>query len=253
MGEKEEKKDEVKVSNNNTENKTEKKVEKKIEEKPKFEKVKVENKENKKNDNKKKSKDSKNTENKKNVANVIRAIIVIAIVALIATGLTYMIVNTSNPKQTIDGFFTNMKAGEFEKSKEFLKIDEEENYESTFDDETKKLLFNKLNWKVKKVDVEDNSAVAELEVTNKDFKKVVENYMRKVAEAAKAMISGKEISQEEIKGYFKEELANDKISTITSTREIELVKEDRKWKIVLNGKLIETLVPELVQAMNSAI
>ena len=171
---------------------------------------------------------------------------IVLIILLTIVVLTFFIVNSSSPKQTVDGYLTNMREGDFEKAKEFTK----ENiglFEDSFDDETQRLLFDKLNWKVKKIEKDQNTATVELEITNKDFKKVIENYIRRVNEVAKAfLVPGRENTQIDFDKYFNEELKNDKLETITSVKNIELEKIDDKWKIVVNEKLVDALIPNFV-------
>lgn len=236
--------DEKKKENKVTE---EKKVEKdtKKEEKPKTEKkVATQKEETKKfeakNNNAKQPKKDKKTNW---FITLITAIIVIVIAAI----LTFMIVTSSDPKKSVDGLLTNLKAGDFEKAQEFLS-GEEIVSDTDFSEETQKLLFDKLAWKVTKITEEGNQATIELEVTNKDFKVLISNYMQK---ALKAAFGGASITEQEMENYFTEELKNEEGETTTVTKTIQAVKEEKKWKIVSNDELTDAILPGLQEAINS--
>lgn len=157
-----------------------------------------------------------------------------------------MIVTSSDPKKTVDGFLTNLKAGDFEKAQEFISGDDLlKNNE--FSVETKKLLFDKLAWKVTKVTQENDKATVEIEVTNKDFKTIISNYMQK---ALKAAFAGENISEQKIDNYFTEELKNEQVQTTTVTKTVQAIKEDKKWKVVSNDELVDALLPGFQESIN---
>lgn len=194
-----------------------------------------------------KTNQSKKATNKKApwAATVITVLAVLVVVAL----LTYMIVTSSDPKKTVDGFLTNLKAGDFAKAQEFVSGSEELLSDEDFDDETKALLFDKLSWKVTKVTKEDSQATAEIEVTNKDFDTIISNCMKKLLEDFKVILNGGSVEQNMDK-YFTEELKNEQVETTTVTKTIQLVKEDKTWKVVSNDELIDALLPGLQEAIN---
>lgn len=229
--------------------KIDKKVEKKIEDKKP---------ESKENTNKKfeKAKTNTNTKNKKDNKtkknNWVASVIVVVVVLAIAALLTIMIVTTSDPKQSIDGLLNNLKAGDFEKAQEFLS-GETLLSEEDYDLEVQKLFFENLSWKITNIDKQEDTATATVEVTNKDFNTVVSNYAKKALEAITSLIgtSSTGLSNEQIQQYFVDELKNQDIGTTTQTGTIELVKEDKKWKVVSNEQLIDTLLPGLQEALDS--
>ena len=208
----------------------------KKEEKPKTETKKFEV----KNDKAKKGKNKKAKKNKW-IASAVLVVVVLAIAAL----LTVMIVTSSDPKKSTDGLLTNLKAGDFEKAQEFITGEDLLNNEE-FDSETQRLFFDKLAWKVTKVTTEGDNATIELEVTNKDFKVIISNYMQK---ALKAAFTG--AGEQEIENYLMEELKNEQAQTTTVTKTIQAIKEDKKWKIVSNDELTDALLPGLQESINS--
>ena len=174
-------------------------------------------------------------------------ILVVVLVLAIAVLLTVMIVTSSDPKKSTDGLLTNLKAGDFEKAQEFLSGTSLIN-DNKFDEETEKLLFDKLEWKITKITKEDKNATIELEVTNKNFQSIISSYMQK---ALKAAFGGENVEQSEIENYFKDELKNEQVEKTTNNVTIKAVKEDKKWKIVADDTLVDALLPGLSDAINS--
>ena len=188
------------------------------------------------------SKEGNNKNKKSNIPAILTVVIVLAIVAL----LTVLIVTSSDPKKSVDGFLTNLKAGDFEKAQEFAtgdKLLENQEYSA----ETQKLLFNKISWKVKKVTADNNEAKVEIEITNKDFSEVLQNYKNKIWKDISSVI-GKTIDTSR---YFEEELKNENLGTKTITTNIKLQKQDGKWKVVANNELANSLLPGLQESVNA--
>ena len=190
-------------------------------------------------------KEKNNTNKKSRIPAIITVITVLAIVAV----LTVLIVTSSDPKKSVDGFLTNLKAGDFEKAQEFATGDsllEDQEY----NEETQKLLFDKITWKVKKVTAENNEAKVEIEITNKDFEIIVQNCMKKLLSNFKAVLEGN-VSEQSVEKYFVEELKSDNVQMKTETKTIELQKQDGKWKVVANNELANSLLPGLQESVNA--
>ena len=212
----------------------------------KEEKTKTEKKvETQKTESKKFEEKAEETETKKKTW--IGKIIVVLVVLAVAALLTFMIVTSSDPKKSVDGFLTNLKAGDFQKAQEFM-TGEELLKNEEYDVETQRLFFDKMFWKVTKVTKENDNATVEVEITNKDFKTIISAYMQKVL---KLVLSGENITEEGIENYFMEELKSDQVQTTTQTKTISLVKEDKIWKVVSNDELTKTLLPGLQESINS--
>ncbi|MCI8443752.1 MAG: hypothetical protein HFJ37_01000 [Clostridia bacterium] len=182
---------------------------------------------------------------KKKKMSWVATLIGVMVILVIAVVLTVMIVTSSDPKKSVDGLLTNLREGDFAKAQEFIS-GEDLVKDEEFGAETQKLLFNKMTWKVTKVTKEAEKAKVEIEVTNKDFKTIVNNYMQK---ALKADLSG--ATEKEIENYFIEELKSEQVQTTTITKTIEAIKEEEKWKVVSNDELEEVLLPGLQEAIRS--
>lgn len=146
------------------------------------------------------------------------------------------------------------KKQELEKKvKDDVNYDEVMDSSDIFDEENmnveaQKLLFDRLEWDVKNVNIENDKAVIEVDVTNKDLKTVIGNYMQK---ALQDLFSGQNIEDTDIENYLMEELKSDSVQMTTSTRNIELTKQDEKWKVTANNELIDAILPGLRETMES--
>ena len=191
------------------------------------------------------NKEKNNTNKKSKVPAILTVIIVLAIVAL----LTVLIVTSSDPKKSVDGFLTNLKAGDFEKAQEFA-IGDSLLKDQEYSEETQKLFFDKISWKVKKVTAENDKANVEVEITNKDFTIITQNCMKKMLSNLKAVLQGN-VSNNDVNKYFEEELKSDNVQMKTETKTIELQKQDGKWKVVANNELANSLLPGLQESLNA--
>lgn len=185
----------------------------------------------------------------------ITTLVTVVVVLLVAALLTVMIVTSSAPKKSLDAFLTNLKAGDFEKAQEYLSGDFTLSTDD-LDQETQKLLFNKLNWEIGNVtENDDNTATIEVKITTKDFQAIVNNYMQKALEAVKGAITGSEsdesFSSADFEKYFIEELQNEDIQTTTINTTVNAIKDGKDWKIVSDDSLINALLPGLQETVNS--
>ena len=206
-------------------------------------------KDNKAEKNNKSSKDKKQ-KGKSKAGYWIGGVVLLVIVLVLVMAF---IVLPSSPEKTVDGLFNSLKTGDFQAVNKYVtNLEELEGINETDGDkieqEGKQLLFNKLEWKIVNLSKENNVAKVEVEITNKDFKTVMNNFMKKVVKVA---MGGEAISEEKQEQYLLEELKNDAIQTVTEKRELELEKQDGKWKVKVNEDVIMSLLPGLEDAMNS--
>ncbi len=179
-------------------------------------------------------------ENKKN-NNVIIAIV--AVVALVIIAIFAYINMADSPKKVVEEIFQDLKSGNTKESV-LASAFEEEN----FDEETKKLLFDKLEWKIKEVKEEGDTATVKVEVINKDFKTAIGNYMQK---AIKAAFSGGISNEEDATNYLMEELSSDELQTVSSEQTINLEKKDGKWQVSEENDFVNILLPGFGEALSA--
>lgn len=232
--EKKEKKEKKEETQKNTENKKDIKKEEK----------------NKKVDNKVKGKVT--VEGKKSKKAPVITAIVIIILLILAIILYVFLAN--GPKSVVEGMFKALRDGDYEKVNEYVNYKEIISSSEVLDtdnlnEETMKLLFDKLSWKITDVTQEDSRATVTIEVTNKNFRTIIGNYMQNVLRVA---FSGGEPTDAEMQNYLLEELRNEEVETTTTTQTINLTKQDGKWVVsTTDNDLVNILLPGLNEAVNS--
>lgn len=248
--EKDEKQKEVKEAKNSQE--TLKKEETKKEE-PKKEEVKKE--EKKPNVEKKvepAKKENKKLEKKTRVKkNVWGVVVTVILVAALAIGIVCTILLQDTPSKSIDAMLMALKTGDFIKAEEFVNYQEMVQTSELADGEnaeTQKLFFDRLEWNINEIKKDVNNATAQVEITNKDYKTILSNYMQKVLKIA---FSGQSMSEQEMQNSLIEELKNQEVQTATNMVTIQLEKKDGKWRVISNDDLMYGLMPGLKEAMDS--
>lgn len=197
-----------------------------------------------------KAKKEKNDKSNKKIGKVILGVVTLAVVLVVAY---IVLISASTPKKSVESMLSTLKTGEFTKlenvvdNKDAFKTEELAGDDS-LSEEGQKLLFDKLEWKVGKVTTEGEKASVEIEITNKDFKTIIGNYIQKVIKVA---FSGKEVDDKEFENYLIEELKNEAIQSTTQNKIIQTVKQDGKWVVVTDEELMKTLLPGLQEAVEA--
>lgn len=182
---------------------------------------------------------------------IVSIVIILLVIALIA-----LAVLNARPQKAVDNLLNDLKTGNFQEVNKYVNSDSENLGESLsiggqeLDQEAFKLIFEKLEWKINKEEVNGNDAAVEVEVTNKDFQVILTNYTQKLIGAA---FTGTTLGEEQYKTYLMDELRNESVTTKTTTQTINLVKVDGKWKVVTNDTFVNLLLPglqETIDAMN---
>ena len=256
-----EKKEEVKENKKSTdqkqektENKEAKNAEKK-EETKKFEPVKEE-KQNTAKVKKEKTKKEKAPKEKKEKKGVAVRIIVIVIILLAIIGLIYLAI--PSPEKVVNNTFSNLKNGDFENIEQYINYDElvedtgmntdskEQMSQEEIDRE--RLLYEDLEWRIKSVQSEGDTATVEVETTNKDYRTIFNNYFQTLIQK---VFSNEDLSDEQIEEAFIQELQKDEVEKVTTTQTITLTKQDGKWRITVDDNLKNAIYPGLEDAINS--
>lgn len=168
--------------------------------------------------------------------------VVVAVVLVIAI-LVCVFVMSDSPKKAVETMLSDLKSGNY--SEEMLS----DALQDDFDKDAQKLFFDKLEWKILNVKEEGDRATIEVEITNKDFKTIIGNYMQKVLKMA---FSGQNVEQEEVTNYLIEELKNDEIQTVTSSQAIVVEKKDGKWEATEeNNDFANILLPGFNEAISA--
>lgn len=111
--------------------------------------------------------------------------------------------------------------------------------------EIEKNLFNTMEWSIEKIKEEDNNTVAIIEVTNKDFKMIITEWLQEIVNRK---TNGEDISNEAGLDVLENILKNNDYGTQTI---IKKVKIDKDSKIEVNDDLINLLYSGIESVSNA--
>lgn len=181
---------------------------------------------------------------------MITRTIAIAIILVIIIALIYIAL--PSPARVCQQMFRELKAGDFDQINEYVDYEQLINLpilsNESKSEEIKQLLFEDLQFKVKKVEQNEDKATIVAEVTNKNFKTILQNYTQKIMQN---IFNNENNSAENIENIFIEELKNKDIDKATSTQNITMEKKDGKWKVVVDENLRNAMFPNLEEALNA--
>lgn len=195
--------------------------------------------------------------NKKVVIGVITLVIIVAMAIL---GYFVMLkIEQNKVESTIEDMFTNLKSGENNNQKQEVleQLQNNSNQEnSTKDTIDYIILFNKLNYSIIENKTNFNEASVVLDITNKDMKKIIGNYLVKAIQLAFANAFtptySEEQMSEELANYLKEQMESNEIENITTNITLKMEKQDGKWVIKEESKkdFVNALLPGFVDSIN---
>ena len=111
-----------------------------------------------------------------------------------------------------------------------------------------KAIFKNLSWKILSEKEEGETATVEVEITNKDFGKIIDNFKEKIVKVA---FSGESIDEAKTQEYLLEEINNAEIENVTNTHTITVEKVDGKWQVSNTNDISDMLLPGFSEAINS--
>lgn len=185
------------------------------------------------------------------VLGVIIAIVVIGVIVLAVTKLS-----EKKPSDAIVSFVENLKNGELETAKSYTSDDTFSafGFDTENDDlEMMKYYFKHLNVNVMEVTKSKTEAVVKVEISNKNLKTILQNYIQKAFELAMSSIGSSEKKdgmEAELLEYFKSQFESEEIDTVTTTVDIVLNKVDKEWKVVVTEELRDAILPGLSEINN---
>lgn len=188
------------------------------------------------------------------VALLVLAIVIIVVLAVL--GVTRLI--DKKPDESVKSFVEALKVGDFETAQKYTSdetwtaLEIADNSEDE-DLEMMKLYFKCLDIKVVQVTKSRNQAIVKAEITNKDLKTILGNYIQEALKLALQNISSKEdqeTMENQLKEYFKSQFESEEITNVTNTVDIVLNKVDGQWKVVVDENLRDALLPGLSEVSN---
>lgn len=192
--------------------------------------------------------------NKKKIGILVAVVVLLVVVVAAGFGITKL-VTKEKPQDTLVEFVEALKNGDFEKATNLaadgtmgtLDI-EEEDTESL---EMMKLYFKNLSINVDNVSAKKEEATITATISNKDLGNIIELYINKALEIAKANIanpsSDTTASQEELMTYFKSLFDSDEVENVSNSVEVQLVKVDGQWRVVVDEKVRDAILPGLAE------
>lgn len=253
--EKEEKKQDVNLQENKkVDSKAKVETEKKEKtNEPKFTKVKPEDLKKEEKMQKHESKQNKKEKESKNKSKagywIGGVIIVILLLAIVAA----LILLPKSPQKAVEGMLNCLKNGDFENINKYVNYDEILQNVSTSEDKTLSqdiqiLLFDKLSWRVLNTTQNADTTTVEVEITNKNFKTILSNYIQEVLKVA---FSGEVFTEEEQNNKLLDQLKREDVDTVATTVTLQVNKQDEDWKVVVNEELINALLPGFQETMST--
>lgn len=184
---------------------------------------------------------------------VLIAIAIVLVIALVVYGVVKLL--EKKPENSIQSFVEALKNGDFELAKTYTSDETMDALEISEDDdlEMMKLYFKCIDLKILEVTKAKDQAVVKVEITNKDLKTILQNYIQKALELAMSQINSNETQESmetELLEYFKSQFDSDEIQNITTTVDVVLNKVDGEWKVVIDETLRDALLPGLSEINN---
>ncbi len=182
----------------------------------------------------------------------------LAVVIILALVIGIILVALPSPARALEEMFRDLKAGKMQDVTKYVDYNElinipalgsandEQSGENASQDDA--VLFEELQWNIKKIEKSSDEAKIEVEITNRNYKTVIQNFTKKIVQK---VLSNENPSDEEAKQYLMEELKNKDSGTLTSTQTITVTKQDGKWKVMVDDNLKKALFPGLEDAVNS--
>ena len=102
-------------------------------------------------------------------------------------------------------------------------------------------MFKDISWSIKEVEIIDNKTTVKIELSNKNYKKILTNFSKEIINEKNNNI---EIDNEKMIKILNDKLENED-EYITTTNNILLIEDDNEWKIEINDELIDLLYPGL--------
>ncbi len=179
---------------------------------------------------------------------VIAGIAIVLVVISIIT--TVVIISLNNNSREIEivfnETFTALKELDKEKVNKYMDYDklisslDEMILENPEDTELEKELFKNMEWTVESIEVEDNQATLIIEMTNKDFKTILTEWMKKIV---KEKESQNIITNELALQRLKEIVSDESIQTKTVLKKVKISKDEDSWKITVDNDLRDLVFP----------
>ena len=156
------------------------------------------------------------------------------------------------PSRAVNSVFTNLKNGNNTLASFYIDYDELINAldagirKDAGMSELEKSCFDNLEWTILGEKIENETAIVEVEITTKNFRQVLLNWIEKMSEKLETQ---EDISEEENIELLEESIKQENVQTITTTANINLEKKGLLWKVKVDENLINVIYPGLNQVL----
>lgn len=209
---------------------------------------------------------------KKSLKTILIIILAIIVVAIIICGGYFLTIKLQEKSalKAVDSMFAALKIGNEEEIKQYINIEEaeneednkteknevEESAESFIDDEKMaKAMMQNLNYEVISTDTKINNCTVKLNVSNKDFKTAIQNYIGQAFALAISSAFGGMTDEEmnaKMEEYFVQQFNLEDLQTMTNEVTLSMKKENGKWNIDYNkDELLNAIMPGYSEVMES--
>lgn len=177
------------------------------------------------------------------------ATLTIVIILILVIALVVIMTSKTNlekePERVLNEAFTGLKELDKEKVNAYMDYDklikslDEMILENPDDTELEKELFKDMKWTIESTKLEDNHAIMIIEMTNKDFKTILTEWMREiVSEREKNQVTNELTLQ-----ILKKVISDESIKEKTVLKKVNIQKDDSGWKISVDNNLRDLLFP----------
>lgn len=187
----------------------------------------------------------------KMIVYAVAAVILIILVVVCAAKI-----KASKPATALNNLVKELNNGNFKKAGEYCADNTMDLFgvdENIEDLEMVKLYYKNIDIKVNKVTKSKDTAVINVEISNKDLGKILNNYMNKAKELALENLNKKVTTKDmenQLLQYFKSQFEAEGIETVTTIVDVVLNKVDGKWKVVVDSNLRNSFLPGLYSLSN---
>lgn len=187
----------------------------------------------------------------------VKIISIIVILLVTVIGISIYLYNRNierkGPENSINNMLKALKQNNESKVNEYLEynkllssLDEMLVNKDVRNVEVERKLFESIEWNIENVDIDGENATAVVEVTNKDFIKVVTTWMKKIVnERNKGTELTDEVSLQKL-----QETLDETNTTKTIIKKIELKRNEKEWRITVNEELTNLVFPGVDSVTN---
>ena len=187
----------------------------------------------------------------KMIVYAVAAVILIILVVVCAAKI-----KASKPATALNNLVKELNNGNFKKAGEYCADNTMDLFgvdENIEDLEMVKLYYKNIDIKINKVTKAKDTAVINVEISNKDLGKILNNYMNKAKELALENLNKKVTTKDmenQLLQYFKSQFEAEGIENVKTTVDVVLNKVDGKWKVVVDSNLRNAFLPGLYSLSN---